>query len=93
MIFCERKSCWRWVKRTEILHKLDLRGLKCPLPVLKTRKFLSSLAPGEKVEVACTDPLSVIDLPNLLRETGDALEASGKADGALLFLIRKGAAT
>jgi TusA-related sulfurtransferase len=71
------------------LHKLDLRGLKCPLPVLKTRKFLSSLAPGEKVEVACTDPLSAIDLPNLMRETGDALEASSKSDGALLFLIRK----
>ncbi len=78
--------------RTKTLHKLDLRGLKCPLPVLKTRKFLSSLAPGEKVEVACTDPLSAIDLPNLLRETGDALEASSKSDGALLFLIRKGAA-
>ena len=78
--------------RTEILHKLDLRGLKCPLPVLKTRKFLSSLASGERVEVACTDPLSVIDLPNMLRETGDTLEARGEADGALLFTIRKGAA-
>lgn len=70
--------------------KLDLRGLKCPLPVLKTRKFLCALAPGEKVEVACTDPLSVIDLPNLLRETGDALESQNNIGGAILFLIRKG---
>jgi tRNA 2-thiouridine synthesizing protein A len=72
------------------LLKLDLRGLKCPLPVLKTRKFLGALAPGEKVEVACTDPLSVIDLPNLLRETGDALESQNSIEGAILFLIRKG---
>ena len=73
------------------MRKLDLRGLKCPLPVLKTRKVLAVMAPGEKIEVACTDPLSVIDLPNLLRETGDALESQSQSAGALLFLIRKGA--
>jgi tRNA 2-thiouridine synthesizing protein A len=71
--------------------KLDLRGLKCPLPVLKTRKLLARLAPGERVEVACTDPLSVIDLPHMLRETGDTLEGRAEADGVLLFTIRKGA--
>ena len=71
------------------MKRLDLRGLKCPLPVLKTRKFLASMAPGERVEVSCTDPLSAIDLPNLVRETGDALEESGEASGALLFVIRK----
>ena len=71
------------------MRKLDLRGLKCPLPVLKTRKVLAGMAPGEKVEVACTDPLSVIDLPNLVRETGDALESQSQSAGALLFLIRK----
>lgn len=75
--------------KTLELKKLDLRGLKCPLPVLKTRKYLTRMAPGEKVEVACTDPLSVIDLPHLLRETGDALESHVSEAGALLFLIRK----
>lgn len=78
--------------RTKILHKLDLRGLKCPLPVLKTRNLLAKLAPGERVEVSCTDPLSVIDLPHMLHETGDTLEARAEADGVLLFTIRKGAA-
>ena len=73
------------------MRKLDLRGLKCPLPVLKTRKVLAGMAPGESVEVACTDPLSAIDLPNLLRETGDALESQSQLAGALLFLIRKAA--
>jgi tRNA 2-thiouridine synthesizing protein A len=71
------------------LKKLDLRGLKCPLPVLKTRKMLAALAPGDRLEVACTDPLSAIDLPHLLNETGDLLEGRSEAEGALVFHIRK----
>lgn len=71
------------------MKTLDLRGLKCPLPVLKTRRRLTALAPGETIEVACTDPLSAIDLPNLVRETGDHLESQARADGALIFVIRK----
>ncbi|MDI9848196.1 sulfurtransferase TusA family protein [Rhodoblastus sp. 17X3] len=74
------------------MKTLDLRGLKCPLPVLKTRRRLSALAPGETIEVACTDPLSAIDLPNLVRETGDLLESQARADGALVFVIRKAGA-
>jgi tRNA 2-thiouridine synthesizing protein A len=54
--------------------KLDLTGLKCPLPALKTRKALKALSPGDFLEVHCTDPLSVIDIPNLIRETGDKVE-------------------
>jgi tRNA 2-thiouridine synthesizing protein A len=45
----------------------DLRGLKCPLPVLRTRKALASLARGDVLVVTCTDPLAGIDIPNLLR--------------------------
>ena len=54
--------------------KLDLSGLKCPLPALKTRKALKSLAPGDRLEVRCTDPLAVIDIPHLVGVTGDRLE-------------------
>jgi len=43
--------------------KLDLTGLKCPLPALKTRKALKTLSPGDFLEVHCHDPLSVIDIP------------------------------
>lgn len=71
------------------LRKLDLRGLKCPLPVLKTRKFLGLMAPGERVEVCCTDPMSLVDLPHLLRETGDVLEAQSRAEGVAVFVIRR----
>jgi tRNA 2-thiouridine synthesizing protein A len=68
---------------------LDLRGLKCPLPALKTRKALSRLAPGAVLVVECTDPLSAIDIPNLLNETRDVLESQRETDGALEFRIRK----
>lgn len=71
------------------MRKLDLRGLKCPLPVLKTRKALAGMAPGEPLEVACTDPLSAIDLPNLLRETGDRLESQTRDEDVMIFSIRK----
>ena len=69
--------------------RLDLRGLKCPLPALKTRKALSRLPAGEELLVECTDPLSGIDIPNLLRETGDALVESRNGPGLLVFHIRK----
>jgi len=68
---------------------LNLRGLKCPLPALKTRKALRGLAAGDVVVVECTDPLSVIDIPNLARETGDILEKQDDDDGVLRFRIRK----
>lgn len=71
--------------------RLDLTGLKCPLPALKTRKALKSLAPGDRLEVLCTDPLSVIDIPNLIRETGDAVEITDRADKRIIFLIEKAA--
>jgi tRNA 2-thiouridine synthesizing protein A len=69
--------------------KLDLAGLKCPLPALKTRKALKSLAAGDRLEVLCTDPLSVIDIPNLIRETGDKVEITERSDSRIVFLIEK----
>jgi tRNA 2-thiouridine synthesizing protein A len=71
--------------------KLDLTGLKCPLPALKTRKALKALTPGDFLEVRCTDPLSVIDIPNLIRETGDKVEITERAERGIVFLIEKAA--
>jgi len=69
--------------------KLDLTGLKCPLPALKTRKALKTLSPGDFLEVRCTDPLSVIDIPNLIRETGDKVEITERAEHGIVFVIEK----
>jgi tRNA 2-thiouridine synthesizing protein A len=71
------------------LTTLDLTGLKCPLPALKTRKALKSLKPGDRLEVHCTDPLSVIDIPNLIRETGDQVEIADRDERRIVFLIEK----
>lgn len=70
--------------------QLDLSGLKCPLPALKTRKALQGLKRGDQLVVTCTDPLAAIDIPNLLRETGDALEEQSATERTLVFRIRKG---
>jgi tRNA 2-thiouridine synthesizing protein A len=68
---------------------LNLRGLKCPLPALRTRKALSGLPVDDILIVECTDPLAAIDIPNLLRQTGDTLENTSRADEVMTFRIRK----
>lgn len=69
---------------------LDLRGLKCPLPVLKTRKKLAGLPVGAMLRVECTDPMAAIDIPHMCHEDGHALVESRCGDGVLAFHIRRG---
>lgn len=71
------------------LTKLDLSGLKCPLPALKTRKALKGIAPGDRLEVISTDPLAVIDIPALINQTGDRIEITERIDNRTTFLIEK----
>jgi tRNA 2-thiouridine synthesizing protein A len=68
---------------------MNLRGLKCPLPALRARKALSGMASGELLVIECTDPLTTIDIPNLLNQTGDTLEDTSRADKVITFRIRK----
>ncbi len=68
---------------------LDLRGLKCPLPALRTRRALKRLSAGETLLVQCTDPLAAIDLPHMLQESGDELLDRAVRDHVLIFRIRK----
>jgi tRNA 2-thiouridine synthesizing protein A len=67
--------------------RLDLRGLKCPLPVLRTRRELTRLAAGEVLVVEATDPMAAIDIPHLLTETGDVLQQLEREPGLLRFTI------
>ena len=69
--------------------KLDLTGLKCPLPALKTRRALKALTPGDVLEVHCTDPLAAIDIPSLIGETGDKVEIAERAEHRIVFMIEK----
>jgi tRNA 2-thiouridine synthesizing protein A len=68
---------------------VSLKGLKCPLPALRTKKLLAGMASGDRLTIECTDPLAAIDIPNLLRQTGDALEDKAQADDVLTFTLRK----
>lgn len=69
---------------------LDLRGLKCPLPVLRARKSLGQLAQGQKVTILTTDPLAVIDIPHMCFEDGHVCASPYQNDGAHHFQITVG---
>lgn len=68
---------------------IDLRGLKCPLPALRARKALTRLASDDVLIAECTDPLAEIDIPNLVRETGDTLESVARVGEVTVFRLRK----
>ena len=70
-------------------NTLDAKGLLCPLPVLKARKALKAMAPGEMIEVLATDPGAVKDFAAFCRTTGHILVESSEVAGILRFLIRK----
>ena len=76
-------------KDTKPIHRLDLKGLKCPLPALKTRKALLALGAGEQIDVICTDPLARIDIPHLVATLGDELISQHEQDDCLVFTIRR----
>jgi tRNA 2-thiouridine synthesizing protein A len=74
------------------ISRLDLRGLKCPLPALRTRKALQALPPDALLVVECTDPMSAIDIPHCAAEDGHRLEGQTAEGGVLTFQIRRSAA-
>lgn len=70
---------------------LDLSGLKCPLPVLKTAKALRGMAKDACLTVIATDPMAEIDMAHFCAEAGHHL-LSVKRDGQVLtFVVRRGA--
>ena len=68
----------------------DLRGLNCPMPVLKIRKRLSESATGAVLVAETTDALAVIDIPHFCREYGHDMVACEKIEGGHRFTIRNG---
>lgn len=72
-------------------QRLDLSGLKCPLPVLRANKALRGLATGAVIEVTADDPASAKDFPVYCDTAGHKLLAAEPADnGRFVFRIRKG---
>ncbi|HBA33955.1 MAG TPA: SirA family protein [Gammaproteobacteria bacterium] len=73
----------------EYEHTLDVKGLQCPLPILKAKKALAQLVSGEVLFVIATDPGSVRDFDAFSRQTGHAMLESYERDGSYHFLIKK----
>lgn len=75
---------------TDAAFAYDLKGLKCPLPALKTQKKLVGLKPGDVLVVETTDPLAVIDIPHLCQKNGHRLLETEATAGGHRFTIERG---
>jgi len=69
---------------------MDLRGLKCPLPVLKAARRMRAQRSGARFVLITDDPMAAIDVPNFCREAGHRLIATHREREALRFEIEKG---
>ena len=68
---------------------LDLRGLRCPQPVLRAKKALRNIPVGATLVLECTDPLTVIDVPHFTNQTGHTLSAQQRNGDVYIFTIVK----
>ncbi|PWK64618.1 sulfurtransferase TusA family protein [Aminobacter sp. AP02] len=68
----------------------DLRGLNCPLPVLKAKRRLADMVPGSLLWVETTDALAVIDIPAFCQDAGHRLVETAAVTGGHRFLIERG---
>jgi len=72
-----------------IARSLDLKGLSCPLPIIKTARAMKELAAGELLEVLATDPGSVPDFKAWARTTGNPLVETSEEGGVFRFVLSK----
>jgi TusA-related sulfurtransferase len=71
------------------LRELDTCGLDCPLPLLKAKQALNSMASGEQLHVRATDPGSQRDFRVFAEQSGHTLLESSEQDGIFIYRLRK----
>ena len=69
--------------------KLDVRGLNCPQPILRTRASLEEMKSGKVLQVIATDPGSIRDIKTFCKQTDNALLSSSEVEGEYIFFIQK----
>ncbi len=69
--------------------ELDASGLNCPLPILRAKKILSDMQPGQTLRIIATDPGSVKDFEAFSKQTGNQLLSSGEDGGRFSFVMKK----
>lgn len=72
------------------IHDLDATGLLCPLPVLKLRKRIAAVTPGDCMRLRVDDPAAVIDVPHFCAEAGHTLVETSDDGNTQIYLVRKG---
>jgi tRNA 2-thiouridine synthesizing protein A len=72
-----------------VVDTLDCRGLKCPLPVLKTEKRLAELSPGATLVVLATDPIAKVDIPLFCLQNGHACNTATEGDVLRFTIVKK----
>ena len=70
-------------------RELDVKGLNCPLPILRTKKALSEMSSGQVLRVLATDPGAVKDFQAFAKQTGNQLLADSEADQTFEFYFRR----
>jgi len=71
-------------------HELDARRLLCPLPVIRTQHRVQSLAPGDTLEVICSDPGALYDIPAWCRMYGHEVLESRQTREEVRIIVRVG---
>jgi tRNA 2-thiouridine synthesizing protein A len=74
---------------TQALQTLDAKGLKCPMPIVRTAQAIKTIASGELLEVLATDPGAVADFAAWSRSTGNEIIASSVDGGVYRFVLRR----
>ena len=77
----------------DVTETLDTSGLLCPLPVFKAALALKPLEPGQVLQLTCTDPGSLEDIPAMARQRGDTLLKTEDRGETQVFWIEKGTST
>ncbi len=71
-------------------YELDLRGLSCPLPVMRMRKKLETMSSGQTLRVLSSEPGSILDFQSYVKSSGDTLLESKKTpEGDFEFLLKR----
>lgn len=83
---CNKVGIWRYM---DLAETIDATGMLCPLPVLKLRKRLKPLAPGQCIEMLADDPAAIIDVPHFCTEAGHELVSATEENGVQTYVVRK----
>jgi tRNA 2-thiouridine synthesizing protein A len=73
----------------EFDNELDVRGLNCPLPILRAKKALATMSSGQVLRVQATDPGAVRDFQAFAKQTGNQLVSHSSLDDVFTFFLKK----